>query len=89
MKKPPTVLQWRHPLLPDLMTTQTSEWLTAAEAAQHLRVEPSTILMWARTRHLKGYILSGTRRITWRFLRSHLDATLALPTAALNSRRIQ
>lgn len=64
---------------PDLMTIQNSEWLTANEAARHLRVEPRTILMWARTRHIKGYVLSGTRRITWRFLRSDLDATLTAP----------
>jgi excisionase family DNA binding protein len=55
------------------------QWLTSREAANYLRVEPRTILMWARTRHIKGYVLSGTRRITWRFRRSDLDATLALP----------
>ena len=41
--------------------------------------------MWACTRHLKGYILSGTRRMTWRFLRSELDATMQLPTAVLSN----
>jgi excisionase family DNA binding protein len=66
-----------------------SEWLTAIEAANHLRVKPRTILLWARQGHIKGYILSGTDRVTWRFLRSDLDATLTPPSVALTKRRIQ
>jgi len=61
------------------MTTQSQVWLTANEAAQHLRVEPRTILAWARQGHIKGYVLSGSKRITWRFLKTDLDATLRLP----------
>jgi hypothetical protein len=67
----------------------TPQWMTAAEAAQHLRVEPRTILLWARQGHVKGHILSGTRRVTWRFLRPELDATMHLPSVALTKGRIQ
>jgi excisionase family DNA binding protein len=70
------------------MSTQ-SEWLTATEAASYLRTKPRTILLWARQGHVKGYILSGTRRVTWRFLRSDLDATLTPPSVALMNGRIQ
>lgn len=55
------------------------EWLTATEAASYLRVKPRTILAWARQGHVKGYVLSGAKRITWRFLRSDLDATMHSP----------
>jgi excisionase family DNA binding protein len=57
-----------------------SEWLTATEAAQYLKVQPRTILSWARSGHLKGYTLSGTKRHVWRFQRVDLDATMALPS---------
>ena len=66
-----------------------SEWLTATEAASYLRIKPRTILLWARQGHIRGHILSGTRRVTWRFLRSDLDATLTAPSVALTKRRIQ
>ena len=69
------------------MSTQ-SEWLTATEAASYLRIKPRTILLWARQGHIRGHILSGTRRVTWRFLRSDLDATLTPPSVALTKRRI-
>jgi excisionase family DNA binding protein len=68
---------------------KASEWLTAAEAASYLRVKPRTILFWVRRGQLKGHRLSGTRRVTWRFLRSDLDATLTAPSVALTKRRIQ
>jgi hypothetical protein len=32
---------------------------------------------------LKGYRLSGTARVTWRFLRSDLDAKMLPPSAAI------
>ncbi len=77
---------------PTLVTKSNEpQWLTSREAASYLRVEPRTILQWARQGHIKGYVLSGTRRITWRFLRSDLDATLTAPavlstTGGLNER---
>ena len=67
--------------------TQTP-WLTAKEAAQYLRVEPRTLLMWARAGNVKGYPLSGLRRITWRFLHSDLDDMLLRPSVALKTRRV-
>jgi excisionase family DNA binding protein len=71
------------------MNNSTSNWLTATEAAQHLKVEPRTLLMWARQGKVKGYVLSGTRRQTWRFLHSDLDAMLTGPSVAPMKRRIQ
>jgi excisionase family DNA binding protein len=68
------------------MTSETSQsWLTATEAANYLRVKPRTLLAWARQGHVKGHILSGTRRVTWRFLRSDLDATLRAPAVLLTN----
>jgi excisionase family DNA binding protein len=65
------------------------EWLTASEAAAHLKVKPRTILQWAKDGKIRGHVLSGTKRCTWRFLRSELDAILAAPSAALVNGRIQ
>jgi len=56
--------------------TDVLEWLTAAEAAQHLKVETRTLLQWVKQGKVKGYALSGTERRTWRFLRADLDAGL-------------
>jgi excisionase family DNA binding protein len=59
---------------------QVTEWLTAKEAAQHLKVKTRTMLMWVRQGKVKGYALSGTRRRVWRFLRSDLNAKLIEPS---------
>ena len=69
--------------------TNQSEWLTATEAASYLKIEPRTLLMWARQGRIKGYVLSGTERITWRFRAEDLDATMSPPSVALTKRRIQ
>jgi excisionase family DNA binding protein len=53
-----------------------SEWLTSTEAAAHLKVAPRTLVRWARNGLIPAHRLSGTGRITWRFLRSELDAKL-------------
>jgi len=66
-----------------------SAWLTASEAAQYLRVEPRTLLMWARQGKVRGYVLSGTKRVTWRFRPEDLDATMSPPSVALRNGRIQ
>lgn len=63
------------------MDVQT-QWLTAADASTYLKVDPRTILRWARTGHLKGFILSGTRRHVWRFLKTDLDGMLDSPSVA-------
>jgi excisionase family DNA binding protein len=60
----------------------TSEWLTANEAAQYLKVKPRTVLKWAKEGRIPAHPLSGSQRVTWRFLKSELDAMLALPSAA-------
>ena len=63
-----------------------TDWLTANEAAAYLKVKPRTILSWAKQGRVPGHPLSGSQRVTWRFLRSELDAMLALPSAAEHGR---
>ena len=64
----------------------TIDWLTANEAAAYLKVKPRTVLAWAKQGRIPAHALSGAQRITWRFLRSELDAMLALPSAAEHGR---
>jgi excisionase family DNA binding protein len=52
------------------------EWLTAQEAARHLKVKPRTLLLWVRQGKVRAFALSGTRRRVWRFRRQDLDALL-------------
>jgi len=52
------------------------EWLTAKEAALHLKVRPATLLLWVRQGKIPAHKLSGTRRRVWRFKREELDAAL-------------
>lgn len=59
-----------------------TQWLTATEAALYLKVKPRTVLAWAKQGRIPGHPLSGSRRITWRFLKSELDAMLTPPSAA-------
>lgn len=65
-------------MIPELQ----SEWLTASEAAAYLKVKPRTILKWAKHAQIPAHPLSGSKRVTWRFRKSELDAMLALPSAA-------
>jgi excisionase family DNA binding protein len=62
-------------------------WLTAAEAAAYLKVEPRTLLAWTRAGTVTGYVLSGTERITWRFRKIDLDATLVRPAVPKKRRK--
>jgi excisionase family DNA binding protein len=64
----------------------TTEWLTANEAAEYLKVKPRTLLKWAKAGTVPAHGLSGSKRVTWRFLKSELDAMLALPSAAGDGR---
>ena len=66
------------------MTNIESVWLTANEAAAYLKCDHRTLLAWARRGQVKGYVLSGTKRVTWRFRSVDLDAMLGLP-AVLNT----
>ncbi len=68
------------PQPPTMQGQQVTEWLTAEEAAQHLKVKTRTLLVWVRQGKVKGYALSGTRRRVWRFLRSDLNAKLIEPS---------
>lgn len=67
--------------------SNSSDWLTAAEAAQYLRVKPRSLLLWTRQGKVTGYALSGTRRRVWRFRRADLDtALLSKPEVKHNAR---
>jgi excisionase family DNA binding protein len=69
---------------------RTVEWLTAGEAAQHLKVKVRTLLLWVRQGKVKGFALSGTKRHVWRFRSRDLDAALlespVLPSVPLSVR---
>jgi excisionase family DNA binding protein len=76
------------------MTFQ-SEWLTAVEAAQHLKIKVRTLLLWVRQGKVKAFALSGTKRRVWRFRREDLDAALverpvlpSIPLSVRSERRI-
>lgn len=47
--------------------------------ANYLKVEPRTLLLWARQQKVKGFILSGTKRHVWRFRVADLDTALVGP----------
>ena len=57
-------------------TNNKSEWLTADEAANHLKVKPRTLLLWVRQGKVKAFALSGIKRRVWRFRQADLDAAL-------------
>jgi excisionase family DNA binding protein len=61
----------------DLMNS----WLTANEAAAYLRVQPRTLLLWARQGKVPAHRLSGIRRCIWRFLKCELDGMLGVSSA--------
>ncbi len=54
----------------------TTEWFTATEAAQYLKVKVRTLLLWVRQGKVKAFALSGIQRHVWRFRRQDLDAAL-------------
>ena len=58
-----------------------TEWLTANEAAQYLKVKPRTLLQWVRERKIPAHRLSGVRRCVWRFRKHELDAILCSSSA--------
>jgi len=53
-----------------------TEWLTAEEAAQYLKVKIRTLLLWVRQGKVNAFALSGTKRRVWRFRREDLDSAL-------------
>lgn len=58
------------------------EWMTAAEAAHHLKVKRRTLLQWVREGKIPAHKLSGTKRRVWRFLKHELDDMLG-PSSAV------
>lgn len=65
-----------------LPITLQREWLTAAEAALHLKVKRRTLLQWVRGGRVPAHKLSGTKRRVWRFLKNELDDMLG-PSSAV------
>lgn len=76
-------------LLSQMTTNQQTEWLTANEAANHLKVKPRTLLLWARQGKIPAHRLSGIQRCIWRFHRTELDAMLVASSADSADRRQQ
>lgn len=68
---------------------QNNEWLTAAEAAEYLKIERRTLLQWAREGKARAFKLSGTKRHIWRFRQPDLDAMLSPSSAGSADRRQQ
>lgn len=60
--------------VPSPLSTQPINWFTASEAAKYLKVAARTLLAWARQGKVKGHVLSGIQRQTWRFRQADLDA---------------
>jgi excisionase family DNA binding protein len=78
----------KKPSLSVAATEYQSQWLTASEAALHLRVQTRTVLLWVRQGKLKGYALSGAQRHVWRFRAVDLDRMMMEPSVAFGNRRI-
>jgi excisionase family DNA binding protein len=53
-----------------------TDWLTSEEAAAYLKVMRRSLLLWTRQGKIKGHVLTGTKRRTWRFRKADLDAAL-------------
>jgi excisionase family DNA binding protein len=78
-----------------MTTVPQSDWLTAGEAAEYLKVKKRSLLLWVRQGKVKAYALCGTKRRIWRFRKGDLDAALipsaVVPSASpavLNGRRV-
>ena len=65
---------------------QVTPWMTTAEAAAYLKIKPRTLLIWVRKGKVQAYVLSGTERRVWRFLRTNLDTMLAHSQCAAKER---
>ena len=78
-----------------MITIPQSDWLTASEAAEYLKVKKRSLLLWVRRGKVKAYALSGTKRRIWRFRREDLDSALfasVVPSASpavLNGRGLE
>lgn len=67
--------EWEMAEISELYAADT-EWLTAEEAAAHLKVKTRTLLLWVRQKKIRGYVLSGIKRRVWRFRKADLDTML-------------
>jgi excisionase family DNA binding protein len=74
----------------DLTNAAASEWIDAHEAADYLKVKYRTILKWAKAGNVPAHpVISGRKRITWRFLKSELDRAMLTPPSAAGTGRTQ
>ena len=76
-----------------MSTLPQSDWLTASEAAEYLKVKTRS-LRWVRQGKLQAYALSGMKRRRWRFRKEDLDSALlaspvipSKPPTVLSQRR--
>lgn len=60
----------------NVMGAADEEWLTAAEAADYVKLNRRSFLRLVRNGEIRGYVLCGTKRRVWRFRKSDLDAML-------------
>jgi excisionase family DNA binding protein len=78
-----------------MTTALQSDWLTAGEAAEYLKVKKRSLLLWVRQGKVRAYALSGTKRRIWRFRREDLDFALfanvvgSASPAVLNGRGVE
>lgn len=66
------------------MTPPQTHWMSPREAAQYLRVNHRTLLLWIRQGKIPAYALSGTKRRIWRLRKEELDSIL-LGNAVIHS----
>ena len=69
--------------IPRTYSINRPEWLTADEAAAHLRIKVRTLLLWVRHGKVRGYALSGIKRRVWRFRKADLDTALLADSAGV------
>jgi hypothetical protein len=68
--------------------SKRERWLTPAEAAKYIQLRPRTLLAKVRSGDVIGHCLSGSKRKTWRFRESELDASLRRPENSNKNRVI-
>lgn len=58
------------------------QWMTAKEAAKHLKINPRTLTEWARKKKIPAHPISGNQRVTWRFLLDEIDSDILARSSA-------
>jgi len=65
-----------HPVTIDALHAMAEDWMNTKEAAAYLKVEPDSLLRGVREGRIPAYKLSGTKRVSYRFLARDLDVAL-------------